>query len=76
MCRFHGRTRSPDRIKVEAGVNNLFGSNPPICFTCTLNGYDAGTYDCRVRSGTRGRRLSSEGHESRPPGIHGGRCGG
>src|SRR6267154_2194147 len=32
-------------LKVEAGVNNLFGSNPPICFTCTLNGYDAGTYD-------------------------------
>ena len=29
----------------EAGVNNLFGDNPPICFTCTLNGYDAGTYD-------------------------------
>jgi iron complex outermembrane receptor protein len=29
----------------EAGVNNLFGVNPPICFTCTLNGYDAGTYD-------------------------------
>jgi iron complex outermembrane receptor protein len=32
-------------LKVEAGVNNLFGTNPPICFTCTLNGYDAGTYD-------------------------------
>jgi iron complex outermembrane recepter protein len=30
---------------VEAGVINLFGVNPPICFTCTLNGYDAGTYD-------------------------------
>lgn len=29
----------------EAGVNNLFGVNPPVCFTCTLNGYDAGTYD-------------------------------
>jgi len=29
----------------EVGVNNLFGVNPPICFTCTLNGYDAGTYD-------------------------------
>jgi iron complex outermembrane receptor protein len=27
------------------GVNNLFGVNPPVCFTCTLNGYDAGTYD-------------------------------
>ena len=36
--RLHGLT-------VQAGVNNLFGVNPPICFTCTLNGYDAGTYD-------------------------------
>ncbi len=32
-------------LKVEAGVNNLFNTSPPICFTCTLNGYDAGTYD-------------------------------
>lgn len=32
-------------LKIDAGVNNLFGANPPICFTCTLNGYDAGTYD-------------------------------
>ena len=32
-------------LKVEAGVNNLFGTNPPVCYTCTLNGYDAGTYD-------------------------------
>jgi iron complex outermembrane receptor protein len=32
-------------LKVDLGVNNLFGTNPPICFTCTLNGYDAGTYD-------------------------------
>jgi iron complex outermembrane receptor protein len=32
-------------LKLEGGVNNLFGINPPICFTCTLNGYDAGTYD-------------------------------
>ena len=32
-------------LKVEAGVNNLFGTNPPVCYSCTLNGYDAGTYD-------------------------------
>ena len=32
-------------FKVALGVNNLFGVNPPICFTCTLNGYDAATYD-------------------------------
>lgn len=32
-------------MKIAVGVNNLFGQNPPICFTCTLNGYDAATYD-------------------------------
>jgi iron complex outermembrane receptor protein len=32
-------------LTVAAGVNNLFGANPPVCYTCTLNGYDAGTYD-------------------------------
>ena len=26
-------------------VDDMFGVNPPICFSCTLNGYDAGTYD-------------------------------
>jgi iron complex outermembrane receptor protein len=32
-------------LSLQAGVNNLFGANPPVCYTCTLNGYDAGTYD-------------------------------
>jgi iron complex outermembrane receptor protein len=32
-------------LTLEAGVNNLFGVNAPVCFSCTLNGYDAGTYD-------------------------------
>ncbi|MBS0377977.1 MAG: TonB-dependent receptor [Proteobacteria bacterium] len=32
-------------LKIDLGVNNLFGVNPPVCYTCTLNGYDAGTYD-------------------------------
>ena len=32
-------------LKIDLGVNNLFGANPPICYSCTLNGYDAGTYD-------------------------------
>jgi iron complex outermembrane receptor protein len=32
-------------LKLEGGVNNLFGVNPPVCYSCTLNGYDAGTYD-------------------------------
>ena len=32
-------------LHLALGVNNLFGQSPPICYTCTLNGYDAGTYD-------------------------------
>jgi iron complex outermembrane receptor protein len=32
-------------LELAAGVNNVFGVNPPVCYTCTLNGYDAGTYD-------------------------------
>jgi len=32
-------------LRVELGGTNVFGVNPPICYTCTLNGYDAGTYD-------------------------------
>jgi iron complex outermembrane recepter protein len=32
-------------LSVDLGVNNVFGTNPPVCYTCTLNGYDAGTYD-------------------------------
>jgi iron complex outermembrane receptor protein len=32
-------------LKLSAGVNNLFGKEPPVCVTCSLNGYDAGTYD-------------------------------
>jgi len=32
-------------LKLAAGVINLFGADPPVCYSCTLNGYDAGTYD-------------------------------
>ncbi|MDR7133168.1 iron complex outermembrane receptor protein [Lysobacter niastensis] len=32
-------------LKLTLGVNNAFGKEPPICVTCSLNGYDAGTYD-------------------------------
>jgi iron complex outermembrane receptor protein len=34
-----------NKLRLALGVNNVFGLNPPICYTCTLNGYDAGTYD-------------------------------
>jgi iron complex outermembrane recepter protein len=32
-------------LKLSVGANNVFGKEPPICMTCSLNGYDAGTYD-------------------------------
>ncbi len=32
-------------IKFEAGVNNLFDEDPPVCLSCSLNGYDPSTYD-------------------------------
>lgn len=32
-------------VKLTAGINNLFGEDPPVCTSCSLNGYDAGTYD-------------------------------
>jgi iron complex outermembrane receptor protein len=32
-------------LKLSVGVNNIFGKEPPVCLTCSLNGYDAATYD-------------------------------
>lgn len=36
-------------MKLSAGVNNLFGKDAPVCVSCSLNGYDAGTYDLPFR---------------------------
>ena len=36
-------------LKFALGVNNLFDRDPPVCVTCSLNGYDAGTYDLPFR---------------------------
>ena len=36
-------------LKFSLGVNNLFDKDPPVCVTCSLNGYDAGTYDLPFR---------------------------
>lgn len=30
---------------LSGGVNNVFSKDPPICVSCSLNGYDASTYD-------------------------------
>ena len=32
-------------LQVTAGLNNIFDKDPPICLSCSLNGYDASTYD-------------------------------
>jgi iron complex outermembrane receptor protein len=32
-------------LTVSAGVNNVFAKDPPVCLSCSLNGYDASTYD-------------------------------
>jgi len=32
-------------LTVAVGAVNAFGKSPPVCYTCSLNGYDAGTYD-------------------------------
>ncbi len=32
-------------LTISAGVNNIFDRDPPTCLSCSLNGYDASTYD-------------------------------
>ena len=32
-------------LNVTAGINNAFDKQPPICLSCSLNGYDASSYD-------------------------------
>lgn len=32
-------------LTVSAGINNVFAKDPPICLSCSLNGYDASNYD-------------------------------
>lgn len=34
-----------EELRFTIGINNAFGKEPPICLSCTLNGYDASTYD-------------------------------
>jgi iron complex outermembrane receptor protein len=34
-----------EKLRLNLGANNIFGKEPPVCLTCSLNGYDAGTYD-------------------------------
>ena len=32
-------------LQLVLGANNVFGKEPPVCLSCSLNGYDASTYD-------------------------------
>ncbi|MBO9661943.1 TonB-dependent receptor [Dokdonella sp.] len=32
-------------FSVSAGINNIFGKDAPVCLSCSLNGYDASSYD-------------------------------
>ena len=32
-------------ITVAGGINNIFDHSPPVCLSCSLNGYDASNYD-------------------------------
>jgi len=34
-----------NNLKLGAGINNVFGTDPPVCVSCSLNGYDASLYD-------------------------------
>lgn len=36
-------------LTLTAGINNLFNKAPPVCVSCSLNGYDASTYDLPSR---------------------------
>ena len=33
------------RLTVTAGINNLFDVDPPVCYSCSLNGFNGTTYD-------------------------------
>ncbi|WP_213997770.1 TonB-dependent receptor [Arsukibacterium sp.] len=32
-------------LQLSLGVNNVFAKEPPVCLSCSLNGYDPSTYD-------------------------------
>ena len=36
---------APDELELAAGLNNAFDKDPRVCLSCSLNGYDPGTYD-------------------------------
>jgi len=49
----HGSWKLPIAVDttLTAGVNNVFDQGAPVCLSCSLNGYDASTYDLPGRFG-------------------------
>lgn len=33
------------RLRISGGINNVLDEDPPVCLSCSLNGYDASLYD-------------------------------
>ncbi|KAG1262981.1 hypothetical protein G6F65_014588 [Rhizopus arrhizus] len=46
-------------LQLTAGLNNVFDKDPPICLSCSLNGYDASTYDIPQRPGKGQRAVAA-----------------
>lgn len=40
-----------ERVGLTLGINNVFNTDPPACFSCSLNNYDPTTYDVPGRFG-------------------------
>jgi iron complex outermembrane receptor protein len=40
-----------ERLGLTLGINNVFDTDPPACFSCSLNNYDPTTYDVPGRFG-------------------------
>lgn len=40
-----------ERVSLALGINNVFDTDPPACFSCSLNNYDPTTYDVPGRFG-------------------------
>ena len=43
--RMSWRAPGSSGLKVSGGINNVLGTDPPECLSCSLNGYDASLYD-------------------------------
>lgn len=49
--RFEWQLPIKQKVSIAGGINNVFDQGPPTCVSCSLNGYDASTYDLPGRFG-------------------------